>query len=165
MTDLDLFGRESEEGADDGTLGAGAASDDVDPNAPLAARMRPRTLDDFQGQEQLLGQGKAIRAMLDGGKVASMLSTGVAEIDRALQGLDCLSASPSPLCHSTHNPAGDHPRLLPRDGPPSECVVGAATSRNKRGIARRADSQPGNPPLGIPDDFGAEATRPGFART
>ena len=55
MTDLDLFG----------TGGPDAGSDGVDPNAPLAARMRPRTLDDFQGQEQLLGQGKAIRAMLE----------------------------------------------------------------------------------------------------
>ncbi|MGB0543607.1 MAG: replication-associated recombination protein A [Longimicrobiales bacterium] len=79
MTDLDLFGRESEEEAGDGILGTGGpdvGSDGVDPNAPLAARIRPRTLDDFQGQEQLLGQGKAIRAMLDGGKVASMILWG-----------------------------------------------------------------------------------------
>ena len=40
---------------------------------PLAARMRPRTLDEFRGQEHLLGAGKTIQAMLQEGKVASMI--------------------------------------------------------------------------------------------
>ncbi|HCK60371.1 MAG TPA: AAA family ATPase, partial [Gemmatimonadetes bacterium] len=45
-------------------------------DAPLAARMRPRTLDEFRGQEHLLGAGKTIQAMLQDGKVASMILWG-----------------------------------------------------------------------------------------
>ena len=83
MTDLDLFDASSSDGG--GTVpGSGSPApageeshgDAIDLNAPLAARMRPRTLDDFRGQDQLLGRGKAIRAMLDGGKVASMILWG-----------------------------------------------------------------------------------------
>ncbi|MGB1842324.1 MAG: AAA family ATPase, partial [Longimicrobiales bacterium] len=83
MTDLDLFHASSSEGAGTApgsgsvsSAGEGAQGDAVDRHAPLAARMRPRTLDDVRGQEQLLGRGKAIRAMLDGGKVASMILWG-----------------------------------------------------------------------------------------
>ncbi|MGB6303214.1 MAG: replication-associated recombination protein A, partial [Acidobacteriaceae bacterium] len=32
---------------------------------PLAERMRPRTLDEFVGQEHLLGPGKALRLQLE----------------------------------------------------------------------------------------------------
>jgi putative ATPase len=38
--------------------------------------MRPRTLAEFRGQEHLLGPGKAIRAMLDAGRPASMILWG-----------------------------------------------------------------------------------------
>ncbi|MGD2045837.1 MAG: replication-associated recombination protein A [Gemmatimonadota bacterium] len=38
--------------------------------------MRPRSLDEFRGQEHLLGQGKAIRAMLDAGEPGSMIFWG-----------------------------------------------------------------------------------------
>jgi putative ATPase len=48
----------------------------VDPGAPLAARMRPRTLAEFRGQEHLLGPGKAVRAMLDAGQPGSMILWG-----------------------------------------------------------------------------------------
>jgi len=33
--------------------------------APLAARMRPRTLDEFAGQQHFLGAGKLLRRMLE----------------------------------------------------------------------------------------------------
>ena len=45
-------------------------------NAPLAARMRPRKLSEFRGQEHLLGEGRAIRAMLDQGSPKSMILWG-----------------------------------------------------------------------------------------
>jgi putative ATPase len=48
----------------------------ADRAGPLAARMRPRTLDEFQGQEQLLGTGRALRAMLERGSPASMILWG-----------------------------------------------------------------------------------------
>jgi putative ATPase len=38
--------------------------------------MRPRTLDEFRGQEHLLGEGKAVRAMLDAGRPGSMILWG-----------------------------------------------------------------------------------------
>lgn len=43
---------------------------------PLAARMRPRTLDEFVGQEQLLAPGMALRESIERGKVSSMLFWG-----------------------------------------------------------------------------------------
>jgi putative ATPase len=43
---------------------------------PLAARMRPRTLDDFVGQEHLLAPGKPLRRAIEGGRVGSMLFWG-----------------------------------------------------------------------------------------
>jgi putative ATPase len=43
---------------------------------PLAARMRPRTLDEFLGQSHLLGPGRVLRAMLDRGEVGSMIFWG-----------------------------------------------------------------------------------------
>jgi putative ATPase len=47
-----------------------------DPQAPLAARMRPRTLDEIVGQEHLVGPGRIIHKMLESGKLFSMLLWG-----------------------------------------------------------------------------------------
>ena len=44
--------------------------------APLAARMRPQTVDEFRGQEHLLGPGRVLRTMLDRGEVGSMIFWG-----------------------------------------------------------------------------------------
>ncbi len=75
----DLFDGTSAEGR----AGAGAApsrdgqaSEARLSSAPLAARMRPRSLNEFRGQEHLLGKGKAIRAMLDSGRPGSMILWG-----------------------------------------------------------------------------------------
>lgn len=43
---------------------------------PLAARMRPLTLDDYVGQEQLLGQGKPLRDAIERGQLHSMILWG-----------------------------------------------------------------------------------------
>ncbi len=67
MADLDLFPEKQER---EGVSPAG------DANAPLAARMRPRALSEFKGQEHLLGEGRAIRAMLDHGAPQSMILWG-----------------------------------------------------------------------------------------
>ncbi len=45
-------------------------------HAPLAERMRPRNLEEFVGQEQLVGQNGAMRRVLDGGEVCSMILWG-----------------------------------------------------------------------------------------
>ncbi|MDP8958295.1 MAG: replication-associated recombination protein A [Actinomycetota bacterium] len=44
--------------------------------APLAARMRPRTLDEVVGQDDLLARGAAFRAMVEQGRPLSMILWG-----------------------------------------------------------------------------------------
>jgi putative ATPase len=45
--------------------------------APLADRMRPRTLDEFVGQEQLVGEGRVLRRLIEGtGTLPSMIFWG-----------------------------------------------------------------------------------------
>lgn len=44
--------------------------------APLAFRMRPRTLDEFVGQRHLLGDGGPIRRLIDSGHITSMIFYG-----------------------------------------------------------------------------------------
>jgi putative ATPase len=46
------------------------------PNQPLADRMRPHNLDDFMGQEHLVGKGAVIRKMIDSGNVMSIILWG-----------------------------------------------------------------------------------------
>ncbi|MGL4420298.1 MAG: replication-associated recombination protein A, partial [Gemmataceae bacterium] len=43
---------------------------------PLAARMRPRTLDEFVGQEHFLGPGKLLRRMLEADRLNSVIFYG-----------------------------------------------------------------------------------------
>jgi putative ATPase len=43
---------------------------------PLAERMRPRTLDEFIGQEKLLGPGKPLRVQIESDNLSSMLLWG-----------------------------------------------------------------------------------------
>jgi putative ATPase len=43
---------------------------------PLAERMRPRTLDEFIGQEKLLGPGKPLRQQIENDQITSMLLWG-----------------------------------------------------------------------------------------
>ena len=43
---------------------------------PLAERMRPRTLDEFIGQEKLLGPGKPLRQQIEDDEISSMLLWG-----------------------------------------------------------------------------------------
>ena len=45
-------------------------------DAPLPERMRPRSLDEFVGQENLLGQRKVLRKLIDEDKVSSMIFWG-----------------------------------------------------------------------------------------
>lgn len=45
-------------------------------NAPLAARMRPRTLDELSGQEHLVGAGKPLRRAIEDGSFGSVILWG-----------------------------------------------------------------------------------------
>ena len=42
-----------------------AMQEDLNREAPLAARMRPRTLDEFVGQEHIIGEGKLLRRAIE----------------------------------------------------------------------------------------------------
>ncbi len=69
--ELSLFGDEE---VGRGSAGPGEAGELA--GAPLAARMRPRSIEEFRGQEHLLGEGKALRAMIEAGRVGSMILWG-----------------------------------------------------------------------------------------
>ncbi len=45
-------------------------------NQPLAARLRPETLDEFVGQTHLLGQGKVLRRLIESDQISSMIFWG-----------------------------------------------------------------------------------------
>ena len=57
MSDMDLFARSI-------------------PNQPLAARMRPTSLDEYAGQQHLLGPGRPLRKALEQGALHSMIFWG-----------------------------------------------------------------------------------------
>ena len=54
----------------------GGAEPVADLSQPLASRMRPETLDEVVGQRQLLGEGKALRRMIEEDRVPSMILWG-----------------------------------------------------------------------------------------
>ena len=45
-------------------------------NAPLADRMRPRTLDEFYGQEHIVGKGKLLRRAIEADRLTSCIFYG-----------------------------------------------------------------------------------------
>jgi len=72
----DLF--ESEYGED---AGASTAAGEqrrfaIDPTMPLAARMRPRTLDEYVGQGHILGPGKLLRRAVEADRFTSLVFYG-----------------------------------------------------------------------------------------
>ena len=55
-----------------------ALEERFDEYAPLAARMRPRTLDEVVGQRHILGEGRALRALITSGDLSSIVLWGPA---------------------------------------------------------------------------------------
>lgn len=62
-------------GADDDSAYDEAAPE-LDPSAPLAVRMRPRTLDEVVGQQKLIGPGTALRRIVEGDTAMSVILYG-----------------------------------------------------------------------------------------
>lgn len=50
--------------------------DSLEKKAPLADRMRPRTLEEFVGQDHLLGPGKILRQVIESDQIPSMILWG-----------------------------------------------------------------------------------------
>ncbi len=69
--ELDLF-----PGAEPRRPPGGGIADENSPAAPLATRMRPRTLDEFLGQEHLVGPGRILREMIERDDLQSLIFWG-----------------------------------------------------------------------------------------
>ena len=73
---------------------------------PLAARMRPRSLNDFVGQQHFLGKGKLLRQLVEADRLGSVIfygppGTGKTTLARILAGetetvVDAKTASHQP---------------------------------------------------------------------
>src|SRR5512137_1809510 len=59
-----------------GNLFSKKAGDIVAEEAPLAERMRPRTLEEFVGQDHLLGAGRVLRQAMESDQLPSMILWG-----------------------------------------------------------------------------------------
>jgi putative ATPase len=59
-----------------GDLFSEAAGRRLDASAPLAQRLRPRSLDDFVGQEHVVGPGRALRLAIEQDRVPSLILFG-----------------------------------------------------------------------------------------
>ena len=53
-----------------------SAKEELSKVAPLAARMRPKTFEDFIGQEKVIGSNSILRRNLNNGNVPSMILWG-----------------------------------------------------------------------------------------
>lgn len=51
-------------------------------NAPLADRIRPKTLDDVVGQKHILGEGKPLRRIIESGTIPNMIFYGSAGVGK-----------------------------------------------------------------------------------
>lgn len=58
------------------SLFADAEEDNLRGTQPLAARMRPRQLKEFIGQQQILGEGKLLRRMVEARQLGSIILSG-----------------------------------------------------------------------------------------
>ncbi|MBP1930458.1 AAA family ATPase [Ammoniphilus resinae] len=68
---MDLFSYDFQEPTQDNGRDSGAGN-----RQPLAARMRPRTLDDFVGQEDIVGKGKLLRRAIEADQISSLIFYG-----------------------------------------------------------------------------------------
>ncbi|SOD74252.1 putative ATPase [Jatrophihabitans sp. GAS493] len=74
---MTLFETSDGDAPSTGLAGAsGGQSGAVDPRAPLAARMRPRSLDEVLGQEHLLSAGSPLRRLVEGDAPMSLILFG-----------------------------------------------------------------------------------------
>ena len=76
FTDPSSSGSSGQSGASLSSAARGTAFFDAGSSAPLAARMRPRTLDELVGQEHLLGPGRPLRRLVEGSGEASVILYG-----------------------------------------------------------------------------------------
>ena len=64
----------------------GNTQSDQSSRKPLADRMRPRSLEDFVGQEHILGEGRLLRRLLEKGDIPSMILWGPSGVGKTTLG-------------------------------------------------------------------------------
>ncbi len=67
---MDLFNEDADSGQKQ------RKTDFVNPHQPLATRMRPRSLDEFVGQDHIVGDGKMLQRMIESGVIGSLIFYG-----------------------------------------------------------------------------------------
>ncbi len=75
MSEADLFGTAPASGGAEAVAGHGTGEASPRP-PPLAARMRPRTLDEYVGQRHVLGPGLLLRRAIEADRVQSLILYG-----------------------------------------------------------------------------------------
>jgi putative ATPase len=80
-------------------LFASARNERLHERAPLAARLRPQTLDEVVGQEHLLGPGRPLRVLIEGDRLSSVVlwgppGTGKTTIARLIAGVTAKAFEP-----------------------------------------------------------------------
>jgi len=70
---------------------------------PLAERMRPRTLDEYIGQEHLVGQGAVLRRMIDSGHISSFILWGPPGVGKTTlaEAIDLLACAQTVICNDS----------------------------------------------------------------
>ena len=76
MTQGGLFSDPADSADSASTAPRGVAFFEAGASAPLAARMRPRNLDELVGQQHLLGPGRPLRRLVEGSGDASVILYG-----------------------------------------------------------------------------------------
>lgn len=69
---MNLFEEEQKEYGTD----TGEKRSVVNPHEPLATRMRPHSLEEFVGQDHIVGEGKMLRRMIESGVIGSLIFYG-----------------------------------------------------------------------------------------
>src|SRR5580704_18564539 len=80
-------------------LFAAAVEERLAARAPLAARLRPRSLDEVVGQQHLLGPGKSLRVLIESDRLSSVVlwgppGTGKTTIARLIAGATAKALEP-----------------------------------------------------------------------
>src|SRR3989338_802380 len=94
-------------------------------NEPLASRLRPETLDDFVGQEHLVGKGKPLRVATEKGHLFSFLLWGPPGVGKTTLAriyakglnakfyeLSAVSAGKGDVKAIVDEETGNHPKVL-----------------------------------------------------
>ena len=74
--------------------------------APLADRIRPKSLDDIVGQRHLLGEGKALRKIIESGEIPNMVFYGPSGVGKTTLASYIAARTSRKLCKLNGTTAG-----------------------------------------------------------